>query len=217
MTAYKTFILVFIVSSVLSASVLHAQQADSVQTLQPGDHALQFQITENFDLSSFSGTLISYKYQKTRSKAARIGVSINGLIEDGEFSDPTEETDNLDLRFNLGLSYTWMHYVNPDAEIKFYYGYGPGVNIGYNKSELEDENRSSTIKRSRFGIAGIGYTGVEWFFSELMSIHAEYGASVRFIYIKSENNISNGPQRESTKKAVRFGGDGVRFGISVHF
>lgn len=51
---------------ILPASVLYAQDSDSVRNLQPGDQALLFQISDDFKLSSFSGTLISYKRQKNQ-------------------------------------------------------------------------------------------------------------------------------------------------------
>lgn len=149
--------------------------------------------------------------------ATRIGVSFNGFVREQNLTNQSTDADGMDLGVNLGLSYTWMHYLNPDTEIKFYYGYGPGVNIGYQKGEVEFEGSSVTQKRILFGIAGLGYAGVEWFFHESMSIHAEYGASVRFNYIKKESESINTANVEENTKLIRFGGDGVRFGISVYF
>lgn len=213
MKTIKTLFIVFI----LPVSVSYAQKADSVQVLQPGAQALQFQITDDFNLSSFSGTLISYKRQISDRVATRIGVSFNGFIRGKNFTNQTNETDALGMGFNLGLSYTWMHYLNPDAVITFYYGYGPGVNIGYQKRDTEFNDRSVMLKETRLGIAGLAYAGVEWFFHESMSIHAEYSASVRFNYIRRERESINGFEPVASTKSISLGGDGVRFGISVYF
>lgn len=221
MPTAKATLLTLIMACALSISTSKAQESNS-KALQPGSRALQFQITDDFSLDSFSGTLISYKYQKTNTLATRIGVSLNGQVIGIDVSNSADETSDITWNVNLGMSYTWLHYINPDAEIKFYYGYGPGVTIGYQKSETEVENtngnpRNITLKTKFIGLAGLGYAGVEWFFTESMSLHAEYSAAIRFTFRGTERTGVSNAGAEKNSTLLELGGEGVRFGISVYF
>src|SRR5699024_10398661 len=114
------------------------------------------------------------------------------------------------LNVYLAASYTWMNYINPENDIKFYYGYGPGINVGYAHTESGD-TMIEDVTTTQYGIAALGYAGVEWFFHKSMSIHAEYGASLRFKMRKIDGI------QETEDKIFRFGGDGVKLGISAYF
>jgi hypothetical protein len=188
--------------------------------LQSGSRALQFQITDDFNLDSFSGTTFSYKWQLSDIRAKRIGLSLNnryGWTNSPE-SDNNLEASGLDL--SVGIDYTWMHYPNPDSEIKFYYGYGPGIDFGYDKSKNEDEDISHTHQSTLYRIDGLGYAGVEWFFQSSMSLHAEYRASVHFTHRREESaTVINGDEdtEEINSSSIVLGGDGIRLGLSVYF
>ncbi|HEX6981548.1 MAG TPA: hypothetical protein VF181_02200 [Balneolaceae bacterium] len=203
----------------LPLSIVQAQDTITTDPLQSGSKALQFQISDNFNLNSFSGTTFSYKWHLSDVRAKRIGFSFNNRYTWRSFPDSdNEEISSLDL--NFGIDYTWMNYTNPDSDIKFFYGYGPGVDFGFDKSVQEENGVKRTSQASFYGIAGIGYAGVEWFFQSSMSLHAEYRATVQINH-RHEKNITELNGNEEVNKinstSISLGGNGVRFGLSVYF
>lgn len=182
--------------------------------LSDSSKALQFQITEDFVPSSFSGSILSYKWHVSADEARRLGVSLNADYLTRELNAPqrSDKTTN-SSNINLSVVFSWMHYINPEAEVKFYFGYGPTLSYGYRKAQIEQENGTKQeVTTNRYAIGALGYAGVEWFFLDSMSLHAEYGASIRYRYTNSDHNTY-----ESNTKGLHLGGDGVKFGISVYF
>ncbi len=109
---------------------------------------------------------------------------------------------------------------NPDADIKFYYGYGPGLGFGVNRRISEQTDAKSTMQSLSFVVEGIGYTGVEWFFQPSMSLHAEYGGAVRISHTRIKDKLESSGSEEvdnTYMTSFNLGGDGVRFGLSVYF
>jgi len=217
----KLFASVFF-AILLPFSISQAQDGDNLNPLQKGSKALQFQISNNFTLDSFSGSTFSYKRQLSDTQANRIGVSLNNSYDltDNPNDDRVEEISNLDL--NIGIEYTWMNYTNPESEIKFFYGYGPGIDFGFDKFIREETENKRTQKETFYGVAALGYAGVEWFFQNSMSLHAEYRGSIQINYIQTEElNEFEIDEIEEVKRShttrFRLGGNGVRFGISVYF
>lgn len=199
---------------ILWPSVTYAQDKEPNHSLQPGSQALQFQITDNFTLDSFTGSVISYKRQLTEKRANRIGISFGGLFRN---SDDSQGGDNsTDFNLNIGVQYSWQNYIDPSTDVKFYYGYGPAIDLHYQRSE-ENDGPDRTRKSTAVGIGGIGYAGVEWFFQQSMSIHAEYQTRAQFSFQKYDSEVENGDDLERTSRQFSLGGNGVRFGVSVYF
>lgn len=205
----------------LANNPVTAQQEQS-HSLQEDSNALQFRISPNFTLSSFTGATVSYKMHKADDKATRIGIGIATTFQDREFPDrannPTIE--NFDLFLNA--SYTWMNYVDPDAVIKVFYGYGPGLNFAYDKNFDGDDNVEQTVKDRLFGLEALGYAGVEWFFHPSVSIHAEYGAALGLNFERTLNRqeiLGTGTVNEDEIKTttIDLRPTNVLFGISVYF
>jgi hypothetical protein len=201
-------------------SHVQAQDSENLSPLQEGSRALQFQISDNFNLNSFSGTLFSYKRHLSEDRANRIGLSLNSQYTTNDFPDNENDREDSLTDFNLGMEYTRMHYTNPDSEIKFFYGYGPRINFGYDRTVIDETNSKLTNQSALYGISGIGYAGVEWFFQSSISLHAEYRGAIsinhRRLKQATETNVSEDTSRVNST-SFRLGGDGVRFGLSVYF
>jgi len=220
MTMTKKLLFTAFITSLLTLSIAHAQENESPLPMQEGSKALQFQISDNFNLSSFSGALFSYKRHLSEDKAYRIGVSLISQYTMNNFPDSDIDQDDTLLNFGLGVEYTRMHYTDPDAEIKFYYGYGPGINVGLNRIVRDQGNTTYTNRDALFGISGIGYAGVEWFFHSSMSLHAEYRGSIQLNHRRAKQSREEEFSEEANRNnrtTVTLGGDGVRFGLSVYF
>lgn len=206
----------------ISFSQAHAQGNDKVHSFGKGSRALQFQINNNFSLSSFSGSAFSYKRQISENRAHRISLGIQNLLINLSEPDSPNEEESLNFDSNISTSFTWMNYLYPENDIKFYYGYGPGLHFGYQTSENEDVNIKTTQTTFNWGISGYGYSGVEWFFHPSISLHAEYRALIRADFRTRENSILNKQtDDENTNKfkgnILSLSGNGVRFGLSVYF
>ena len=216
MRLLKKVLCFFLLLLAIPFTVIKAQQADTTSSLAEGNYALQFQISEHFNIGSFRGSALSYKRHYADSKAHRIGLSFSNhnrwdrFDRDNSF-DGSNQNEESAWSVSLGASYTWMRYTNPDEDVKFYYGYGPGINFS---SYTRDQNGSSY--RLSVGASGIAYAGVEWFFQRSMSLHAEYGASLRIsrrrTKVTNENN-----RRHTHDTLISLGGNGVQFGISAYF
>lgn len=204
----------------LPFSVTQAQESSSKTPLQRGTNTLQFQISNNFNLDSFSGTVFSYKRQLTDVRAKRIGLSLNNHYNWKNYPDSNNNQKDSNLNLNIGINYTWLNYMNPKSDIKFYYGYGPGINLGLEKTVQKQPGQKTTHQQTSYGLAGIGYAGVEWFFQSSMSLHAEYQSSLQINHgrQKTTQNLNGNKQINKTNNtSISLGGNRVRFGLSVYF
>ena len=220
MTLIKRLLYITILSPLLTFTIAQAQDTEQPSPLAEGSKALQFQISDNFNLNSFSGTLVSYKRHLSEDRANRIGLSLNSRYTTSDFPDDDNERDDSDTDISLGIEYTRMHYTNPDSEIKFYYGYGTGVNFGYDRSVRDETNLKITDRSALYGISGIGYAGVEWFFHSSMSLHAEYRGAIRLSHRRAKRTTESNSVEDTNRNngtSFSLGGDGVRFGLSVYF
>ena len=220
MTLTKRLLFITLLSPLLTFTIAQAQDTKQSSPLAEGSTALQFKISEYFNLNSFSGTLFSYKRHLSEDRANRIGLNLNTRYTTSDFPDNENEREDSVADISLGIEYTRMHYTNPDSEIKFYYGYGPAVNFGYDRSVRDQTNSESERQTTSYGISGIGYAGVEWFFHSSMSLHAEYLGSIRVTHrrtkVTTESNVTDDTNRTNTT-SFSLRGNGVRFGLSVYF
>lgn len=212
----------FLILLTISFSQVYAQENERKHSLKEGSRALQFQINNNFNLSSFSGSFFSYKRYISKNRAHRMSLSLQNSLRNSSQPESPDEEENSFFNNYLSASFTWMNYLNPEKDIKFYYGYGPGIDFRYQASENDDVNSTTTQTNLTWGISGYGYSGVEWFFHPSISLHAEYRASIRAGFGTTENSTENkqtGNENSIKLKENIFSieGNGVRFGLSVYF
>lgn len=203
----------------------HAQAAARLDSLN-NKFALQFQISQNFNLSSFQGTTFSGKYNFGRRSVVRLGLSVDMIDVKSEFTNNRLDTSvvfsgssqqNV-LGFNVKTQY--IHYIPSEHNIVFFVGGGPF--IGYTKGTAESSESAylpeykRTQKIDNF-IAGIDLLiGTEWMFTEYMSLSAEYG--IRFLYNSRESSSTdNFNEYTSNETIYRISGGDVNFGITVYF
>jgi hypothetical protein len=200
--------------------------------------ALQFQINGNFTLSSFQGAAISYKHHLHSTSALRIGVSAYGADSNEEaandyFNNGSPNTSAEQIRdrtnINLQLNVQAIWYSATSSEIFFFYGIGPLLSYGgtwqTNKSIYSNPITAVNTVRSKntswsVGISGLA--GVEWFPTQSISVHAEYGTRATYSWTSFENKSQpsgTGSWSESggTITALQMQSSGVLFGLSVYF
>jgi hypothetical protein len=216
-----------------------AGQAGFATPLRAGARALQFQITQDFTLSSFQGSTLSYKLQHSATTAFRLGVSMSGSGSDtdidGSYTQDTLRVDRAgqgeQSAFYVALAIQMLRNRGSGSRVVPFVGLGPGASFSraHRKSwssESELRQDESTTHQTQAWIQGLA--GVEWFASRQVSFHAEYGLRLGYEWrhlstAASRQQNDNGSVHHSDLTSEEdesgwFLGDGsVLFGLSVYF
>ncbi|MDH3267831.1 MAG: hypothetical protein OEM46_03145 [Ignavibacteria bacterium] len=203
-----------------------SQNASYLDSLD-GKFALQFQISDNFQLSNFQGTTFSGKYHFGKMDAIRAGLSIDFGKSDGDAE--TNQYDSVNVaeasynsnNFSMTLKTQYIRYFVETDGIAFYGGTGPFVTYSTSTNESETTGTSNDKHYKDMSdnfILGVDFiAGVEWFFIKNMSLSAEYGFNFSYRSRSSERRIDNGLYSDSNEKVYRFSGNDINFGITVYF
>jgi len=191
-----------------------------------GKFALQFQISDNFNLTNFQGTTFSGKYHFSSRDAVRLGVSIEFSDADIETnitrldtSDINKSEDNTN-RFGFMVNSQYIRYFTVNNNIALFGGVGPFISISNQTSDRTiNENETELKLKSERDIFSFGadmILGVEWWFYKQMSLSAEYG--ITFSYWSAKDNFSDdNTKAESNISSFSVNGKHVNFGITVYF
>jgi len=208
-------------------SAFTSSQAQDTASLA-GKYALQFQISQNFTLSNFLGSVISGKYNCSNTSAIRVGFDFTTTM--GNQSNANHDfytgyssnslSENNTQSIGLVAQYLWEAPLGDN--IKFYYGVGPKLGIGFSKQTYAGSSTSSSYSYQKYinkniSAGFLGSAGVEWFFSKKMSLCAEYGISYLYNYTKNSNNSNTSMEQTVRTYSYSLRGDNVRFGLSVYF
>lgn len=203
----------------------HAQAAARLDSLN-NKFALQFQISDNFNLSSFQGTTFSGKYNVGCRSSVRLGLSINMNDLTSKLTiNPVDTSIILGgyseqnvLGFNIRAQY--IHYFPSEHNTAFYAGGGPFVGFTKGTEESRETGYITQTKKAfetEIISTGIDFLiGTEWMFSEYMSLSAEYG--IRFTYQSAESTRTEIFGETISKNTIyRISGGDVNFGLTVYF
>jgi len=221
---FRMMILILIIFN-----ILYSKDSTNVY-IKDNSKCLQFQISNDFRLSSFQGSTISFKKHTQNSRAYRFGVTTYGEIRD--LNDLTDSnTDSLDTRkitdndnFVLDITGQYLKYV-PHKHTYFYYGFGPHIIFTkrYQRQQREDYTNSdweleSTLNRydsKSIQIGLIFVAGVELFISKSFSVHSEYSQEISYYYYWRKQLYSNYDLIENYN-VYSFDSGGVKFGCSFY-
>jgi len=215
---FLSFIL-FIIGTGLSQNASYLDSLD-------GKFALQFQINDNFSLSSFQGTTFSGKYHFSCRDAVRLGISVELGDSESEINivypdtSTVSKSENDGNKFGITIKTQYIHYFNGTKEITFFGGVGPFFTYSKqneNRKSIIDEIETSSEAETNLFSTGIDIiAGVEWMFYTNMSLSAEYG--LNFSYWSLEN-IYNEDSKEVKSENTTFNisGNHINFGITVYF
>ncbi len=194
--------------------------------------AMQFEIGDKIDLSSFQGTTISIKKHYSDKTAFRLGLTAHVEISnsDGTSSvedDPTNNSEDNHRSYNLAIVIQRIHYPRPHASANFFWGLGPRADFHYSKETYQDNPvdggaiQSNERKLTGWSLGLSGVLGVEWFAEPNVSILAEYGSSALYGNGKSTRTFTYVPGvrevYEDSSGSFNFESSSVRFGLSVYF
>ena len=204
--------------------------------------ALQFQISDNFRLTSFQGATLSAKYQLNARQALRFGVGVNAANrtmkyvpqDDGSCILPREtecfmppccpysydeitKRKTTDRQMTLDVQY--IRYPRPESKrVLVFYGAGPS--IGYEGSTeratyVSGETNKYTRTTWKAGISAV--IGVEWFVTETISLLGEYGVNLSYQRSKVKDALWVEPAREEKETGLVVESLPVKFGVSLYF
>lgn len=193
-----------------------------------GRYALQFQITANFSLTNFQGTILSGKYHFNKRDAIRLGLSIELDDSDAEVEHNIRDTVNTETfnnernSFGFTVNTQYLRYITGIDNIFLFGGGGPFVHYFSSTSNgevpTEDETETETFEYSS-DIYYLGVNmilGVEWWFHKSMSLSAEYGMEFRYISRKGKD-IQGEIKRNVSDNSFRINASNINFGITVYF
>ena len=224
----KSFLKISLFLFILSLSfsdTIFSQTYSHLDSLD-GKFALQFQISDNFNLSDFQGTVLSGKYHFSIRDAVRLGFTLE--FGDSDFETEITRLDTIKKdnskddysSMNFGISAQYVRYLAVTNDVAFYLGAGPFIGI-FNSSDERVINLDETeiVRKAEQDGYSLGLdflTGVEWWFHKQMSLSAEYG--IKFSYRYREDNFNDDVTKgESNIQSFYITDNNVKFGISVYF
>jgi len=206
------FGLILLIAAAVLVCTAPAARAEK-RALDESNWALQFGIRSDLTLGTFESGSISFKQLLSQRSALRYGISVHYSYSGsgGEVHDTRDD-----------LSVIYQRYVNPDATAKFYWGTGPYLLFGYRYSLHSGDNYYNERIDKQWGAGWYGVGGVEWFVTDVISLHAEYRVSAIYSWqsyrIESKLTYSDVRVAESEIDAFNFSNNGdVLFGLSVYF
>jgi len=227
----KLSFLLFLLFAGLSFS--QTENSDQSQSSETENlWALQFQVLENFKISTFEGSTISLKKVLSDCSSLRFGVSIYTDFSDVDEENTTTTAKNLQkndqLSLNINSLYLWNTPIKND--ISAYCGIGPTLSIGLYKTTSKNEGSNdvtyTTIEeittQNTFGIGVSGVVGVEWFVKDNISILGEYETIAIYNYTKTKTEVTNNNSDsnynlERKGNTFRFISVGAKLGVSIYF
>ncbi len=215
---------VMIFSLLVAPTECVAEDPGRADPLQKGAWAIQFGITSDFTLNSFSGGIMSMKRHFSSRSALRGGLSgsLESLDGVSQWSDPdttaSEDTDR--DAAGLGIELQYLYYSRPINGLSLYWGTGPSYRTNRDESGYSADGRESRRTRHQWSLGLLNSLGVEWFPAKFVGIHAEYGLALEYVSQSTEDNYLTElgrALRNSELDGWRVDDRPVRFGVSVYF
>ena len=205
-------------------------------SLKKDKWALQFQVSNFVNVSSFQGSTFSLKKHVSDKAAWRLGLTLHFEVKDENTeiilypnTNAPGYNDLTDVR--IGIALQKVFYPNPTADVNVFWGMGPTYSYEYRLSDRENisidrtyqDKRSFEIHSWSLGINGI--LGVEWFATKSISFLAEYGTAVTYssritrIIRRSVRDDFLYLDQDSTNRLndISLSSSRVKFGLSVYF
>ena len=187
-------------------------ELESIETPRSG---LEFQVGHNFQLESFSGSMISWKRLSSEHRGWRVGLSpllLNSFGSENYYDAGRIEFES--DRYSIEVEIQKLFLGSLKNRTRSYWGIGPVVGFSYEdrKDSIHDpqgefvEEVSYLNRQWTFG--ALALVGVEYFFLPNISLHAEYGFDLKY-------SISESTRTDFKLKDLRLNSRSVRLGLCV--
>ena len=191
--------------------------------LDENDWALQFEIDNNFTLTSFQGTLISVKYHMNAQNALRLGINLElakGSQKHNELDSGVEDDSKVEASlYAINTTLQYVRYPKPKRRILYFYGAGPFLEYRADSYSFEEENSYDDEEQRTWGLGISAVVGVEWFVTHAISLLGEYGVRAGCNFTKETYEEVGWTKEvdEITTREFIFEPLSVKFGLSVYF
>lgn len=192
--------------------------------LHAGAWALQFQIDDNFTLSPFQGAILSVKRHHSDRSAFRVALGLSLATEDidatlAEMDTVTSSEARDESSQYVRLDVQYLRYTDPGSPVKLLFGFGPLFTFSNGDAEVTRETGSVKTESTAWMAGVSGLVGAEWFATDTISLHAEYGIEMTYRWTKatSTTNTTSTLSSETTRHTGNIHARGVLFGLSAYF
>ncbi len=156
-----------VLGGLLAHPTTSAAQDGTSNPLRDGSWAIQFRITDNFSLSTFSGSVISVKRHYSARSALRAGLSLSlsagSLESERAFQDTTITARGDSDAYSFRVELQYLGYTSPSRKVSPYWGVGPLVGYAYSYSRGSSPGSDLIQERREWTLGLIGSLGAEWF------------------------------------------------------
>ena len=195
---------------------LYADSRDNTMANQTEKKwALQFGITENFQLEPFAGISTALVRKLSDVSAIRLTAYIDIYHADYPQSIYTDDPDDQSDTESL-FQFQYLRLFHTSNKMKLYWGLGPEFGFNYSMTDLipSIEGLSPRTYEEYFSIViGIqGLIGAEYALSKSFAVFCEYSTSAQYSHYWSEDKDD-----DSSLNMFQIDSNPVRFGLSVHF
>ncbi|HEY3249837.1 MAG TPA: hypothetical protein VGK25_01835 [Ignavibacteria bacterium] len=203
---------------------------NSRNSLEKGKWAVQFEVGNDFKLSSFDGVIISLKYSLSSKFAVRFGAGVNASNSDqtldfkdyyyGYTGSESFNDNSKEVTFISNI----LFYPNPRSLLNIFFGIGPRASyLDRNDERIYIDGYKGYRKINSWALGLNGVFGCEWFPLKFLSLFGEY--SVYGTYGKTTDEdyvreISTGEIVEYYylySDNFQFRGNIARLGLSLYF
>ena len=172
--------------------------------------ALEFGISSYLTLGQFQGSMISLSRYVSTNQKIRLGISprFSSHSSITSYFPPETLSGSYTSSFtdgSVGISAQYLSYEAPDDNFSLFLAIGPILRIDWSRYD-------GSHPRYMYSVGLLGSGGVEWFATKKISLHAEYGLDVNYLWNKQETSTSS-----VENKSLDISGQSVLFGLSVGF
>ena len=218
------------INGLVLASAFSQEPSTVTTDAQKPKWALQFQINDNFSLTSFQGSTISLNKCLSNNRSFRMGLSLNTTLEDYDMEsriiEDNEDKSENNFHFLLTTQYV-RNYKNRNKVTPFF-GFGPAVQFNYdNEKNTFGTSSRTSVKTTSWGMGISGVIGVEYFIRNNLGLLAEYGSNLMYNRSKTEDitEIRRGENNkfvttediDEKTTTIDFSPALVKFGLSIYF
>ncbi len=224
-SAIAAFLIVFgsLTGTISGQNDMQATQDQQSGPALKNTWSFQAGISEHFTLRNFDMVSVSVKRHFSNKSALRLGTWINfNAREKSQSEIKNWDGSNADMEteyryYFAALSVQYITYLSSVKDVKCYLGIGPRIRFEYWKTTYESQSDALTRLGGDSGeiFAGLqSNLGAEYFFTDNISLIAEYGAILDFWGYSDLYNFKN-----ELSSGFRFSLSSlpVNFGVSVYF
>ncbi|MHB8079801.1 MAG: hypothetical protein ACYDIE_11180 [Candidatus Krumholzibacteriia bacterium] len=209
--------------SLLLAGVAFAGSPGTAPAVPPARTAgLTFLVADDFQLSGFDGTLLSWRTRGEDGRGWRLGLQLSGSLaraQHGRDVADTFQTYTHDRRrTDVRLSALRVHERSRGRALGYYWALGPTAGWQFYRESEESYYGGPPVTRMHNWQVGLaGAFGAEWRANDGLSLLAEYGLSLTCDWYDWRYQDQVSPDDHHTSRDITLDAHEARLGVTVWF